>query len=221
MNFLEICQRVLDEGDQVGNTLTTVIIDADTTEQHANVIRWVKKAYRAIQRRDRYWDFHHKTGVMITTEANKKDYSKLTVHRVLQDSITVRIQGQVSETDLTYLTYRQYRDLFTTVRLAPGFPRWLIHLPGKKWRIEPEPDKVYEILGDWYLPICELENNSDEPLWEEDLHELVAWVALEDFMGEYESSTTLGKRIKATLPGLWSDFMDRYHPEIELSGTFA
>lgn len=222
MNFLELCQFVLDEGDQVGANMTTVLVTSESPEIQRNVVRWIQQAYARIQRRGRFWKFHRKNGVLIATDGSQ-DYVKSSVLRVLADSIQIRLVGETSSTPMTFLTYKQWRDLFNGVELTAGYPRWFTELSQGKFRLTPDPDpnRVFEILADWYIKSHVLENDDDSPIWDEDLHELVAWEALKYFALEYEASETLGKRVTLALPGLWQEMFDRYLPEFEITGEFA
>ena len=222
MNFLEICQMVLDEGDRVGTTLEDVKLENDMQEHHRKVILWVQRAYRRIQRRSQWWKFHHNTGVFFTTLADgTQDYTKADVRNVLRDSIRARRQGTTNDYDLLYLTYKEWRDLFQVDELAPGAPVWFVELPDGGYRIEPGTDAVFEILADWYRTIDELTYRADVPLWDEELHEIIVWEALKDYASEYEASERLEPRIKNELPGLWTNFNRRYLPELEISAHFA
>lgn len=224
MNFLEICQMVLDEGDQVGSDLTTACLKDITDEQHRKVVLWVQRAYRTIQRKSDFWKFHHVDGVLFETLADgTKDYTVNGIRELFRDSIRARVKGQVSDWRLTYLTYKEWRDILqlSSDDLANGLPIWFVELPNNKYKIEPGPDVIYEIMCDRHIKTVEFISDSDTPLWDEDLHELIVWEALKDYATEYEASTTLDQRVKMRLPQMWLEFNRRYLPEIGITGEFA
>lgn len=222
MTFLELCQMVIDEGDQSSTLIDGVELEDDMDEMERKVILWVQKAYRKIQRKSQHWRFHHHSDVLFETLADgTKDYEIENVREILPDSIRARVKGETAEYWLTYLTYKDWRERFQVNDLAAGNPIWFIELPNEKIRLEAGPNKVYEILCDWYSTLDKLEKKGDTPIWHEDYHDLIVWEALKDYAQEYEASDTLGKRVSATLPELWNAFERKYLPTIQIGGYFA
>ena len=85
MNFLQICQRVFDEGDRAPYTISTVEFsasDTDINEQIYKVSNWVKQAYREVQLWNQDFLFHQVIdGALVTTEADVEDYKKQSLRK--------------------------------------------------------------------------------------------------------------------------------------------
>lgn len=222
MNFLEICQRVFDEGDRAPYAITTTSYSRDEDEQIFKIVNWVKQAYKEIQLWSRFFNFHQVIDkVFITTSSTSGvDYNKSNVRRLRRTSIRARKVGETAYWDMTYLTYQQWNDQLRNANLGSGPPVWFIELPTGKFRILPEPDDAYEILADWTMGLDELEKDKDEPLWDEDLHDIVVWVALKYYMNEYETPEELAERVKMGLRFSKAEFLMRYLPDIEGPGSW-
>ena len=222
MTFLELCNRVFVEGDRAPYELTTTDVSlADTDEQVYKIVQWVKQAYQEIQLWDRHFKFHWKSATLITTEADTQDYKKCEIRNLLRDSLYAKRSGDTIGWELTYLTYKQWRDQFLNTNLSPGLPSWFVELPNGDFRLEPMPDAVYNVTADWYIHNDRFEVDDDEPIWAEDLHELVVWVALQYYMSEYETPEELATRVRLGMRHSKKEFLLRYLPDLEITGTFG
>ncbi len=221
MNFLEICKMVLDEADLYPDDLEDVRITPSMLEPHRNVIRFVQRAYRKVQRQRPFWPFHHNSGVFLETLADEtQDYTVANVRMLLPDSFRCRVKTTTAEWPIQVLTYMDWRDQFSLGEVGTGNPHWLLELPDEDYRIVPKPTQVCEILGDWYSTLSELRTRDDEPVWHKDYHELLVWMALLDYSSEYEAGENLVKRVSQELPELRRAFAAKYTPELEGAGGF-
>jgi len=222
MNFLELCQRVYDEGDRASYKIESVRVGPDEDEQVAHVIAWVKQAYLEIQSWNQNFKFHHTFGTFFsTTDDGETDYTKTGVRNLLRDSLYARRQGETIGWRLTYLTYRQWRNQFLNTDLADSTPVWFTELPNGQYRITPGSNRIYDIEADWYTSFAKFERDGDEPIWKEDDHEIIVWVALQYYMAEYETPEELALKVKLGLRFAKKQFYLQYLPEIELTGSFA
>jgi len=217
MNFLSICQMVFDEGDRAPYHITTVKYKVDEDEQIYKVVNFVKQAYREIQLWSRFFRFHQAfEQVLITTsETSGEDYTKSNVRKIDRNSLRARRVGETADWDLTYLSYEQWQHSLRSSTLAAGVPVWLVELPDGKFRLQPEPDGAYEILADWTRSLDKMEDNRDEPIWDEDLHEIIVWVALQYYMTEFEVPEELATRTGRALSNAKNEFLLRYLPDLE------
>lgn len=216
MTFLEICQAVLLESDQDSELLTGVAITPSMDEQHRKVIRWVQQAYLKLQREYKWWDFHNTSGVFLTTlDDGTQDYTVADVRSVFKDSLKARKFGEAAEWSVTYLTYAEWRDRFNLYTGSEGVPLYFVELPSGQFRVEPAPNGICEVLADWTITFDRLVRDDDEPLWDEDFHEILVWLALEDYASDYEAPEMLAPRIENHLPDLQNAFYRQYLPDIE------
>ena len=221
MNFLELCQRVYDEGDRASYQIESVRIGPDEDEQIAKVIGWVKQAYKEIQLWNRHFKFHWDDGTLFSTVDGTQDYTNTGVRNLLRDSLVAYNDGATTGWELTYLTYKEWRDRFKNANLAEGSPTWFTELPNGQYRLTPIPSAIYDVKAAWYTTLDVMEVDEDEPIWDEDNHEIIVWVALRYYMSEYETPEELATRIRLGLRYERKEFLLKYLPEIEVVGTFA
>jgi hypothetical protein len=215
MTFLEICQAVLAEADRDPDELQDVLLESGISEQHRKVIGWVKRAYQKIQRHSNFWKFHHNNGLFLTTLDSTEDYVKEGVRDILQSSLKIRLQGSTGWSPVTWVTYEDWVSAFNLVIGAKGRPIFFVPLPSQQnnqFRLYPVPNGTYELFADWYSTNGELVRKDDEPVWHPDYHEVLVWMALQDYANEYEVSDQLNPRITRQLPPLLAAFYQQYLP---------
>lgn len=224
MNFLEICQAVLAEADQNADELQDVVLSPALSEQQRRVIRWVQAAYRKIQRHSHFWKFHYNTGLFLTTSDGVMDYTKEGVRDVFQESLKIRNLGSTGWSPINFLPYESWVEAFNLVVGAKGRPVFFVPLPsqqGNKFRLYPTANGVYELFADWYSNNSELVRKDDEPVWHSDLHEVLKWMALQDYASEYEVGDLLLPRISKELLPLTNELYRRYLPQVVASRALA
>ena len=214
VTFLEICQRVIEEADNPDEaaSLNDTLITADTLEFHRRVILTVQRVYRNIQRRHNTWEFHHQSGTFLTSlDDGTKEYSVANVRSIMRQSLVGREQGQTARWPLTWLSYEDWVTIFQLQPTQnPGIPLWFVENPDGTFRLEPGPDRIVEVLGDWYRTLHELTVKDDEPLWESEFHELIVWEACKALVTEYETLEGLALRVQMELPPLYRQFVNRF-----------
>ena len=220
MNFLEICQEVVIEADIDSGLITTTEVDATSDPLHVKIVHWVRQQNRRIQRKSDAWKFHHHVQEqMILSEANVELYDVGNVKEILRDSLKVRRAGTTGEWPMTYLSYREWLDMFKIRPVAVGMPTFFVWMPDRSVKLYPIPNGDYEVIGDWWDGIVELEGDASEPPWDKDYHEILVWFALASYAEEFDS-TELEARIQTNLTPMWNSFMREYLPDIETPGGF-
>lgn len=224
MNFLEICQMIFDLADRAPYKIETTRLgpNADLDEQIIKIVGFAKRGYQNIQSWNRHFTFHHTSGTFITTEDDgTTDYTVSNVRSFFQDSFKIHEQGQTAEWPLIYLTYKEWRDAMNLTQFQDGPPTWITQLPDRSFRLTPGPDKVYIVEADWHIFADVLEDDEDEPIWDQDLHELVVYEALKLYTTEFEVPENTVALIAEVHPRLKTEFKLRYLPDWEISGGFA
>lgn len=214
MNFLEICKRVIDEADRDSDLLTTVSLSLLEEPQHRKVVNWVKKAYSSLQNEQRYWRFHHRSGEMFSLPSGVKTAEVAGVKNVLKDSFIGR-NAVGNSWCLTYLDYQDFRQANKLRLTTVGTPIWITRLPSEEFEVFPTPNAAITVFGDWFSANDVMEVNSDEPVWDEDFHEILVWMALRDYATAYDVPELL-PRVDTTLPQMTRQFRNRYLDDVEL-----
>lgn len=221
MTFLELCQRVFDEGDRAPYAIESTDWREGEDEQIYKVINWVKQAYKEIQQWNKNFDFFHQSGILLTTDVGVSDYVSTGIRDIIFDSLYCRRLGDINGWPLSYLSYKQWRDQYQNVNLSDSTPVVFTQLPNKQFRLSPAPEDVYTISADWFTTYDSFEDDDDEPIWDADDHEIIVWVALQYYMSEYETPEELGVKARLGLRHAKKQFLFRYLPSYEVTGSFA
>jgi len=214
MNFLEICKRVIDEADRDPELLTTVSLTALEDIQHRRVVGWVRNAYSSLQSEQRFWRFHHRSGEMFSLSAGVSTAAVLGIKHILKDSFVGR-NSNGSSWCLQYLDYQEFRQANRLRLTVSGTPIYLTWKPSEEFEVYPTPRENITVLGDWFIANDVMEINSDEPIWAEDFHEILVWMALVHYALTYEIPG-LAARCKEILPRMKRQFVNRYLDDVQL-----
>lgn len=225
MNFLEICQSVLDEADRDASELQDVILTPNLSPLQRKVILWVREVYEQIQQFSHHWRFHRINGTLITTVNGVEDYQvgqyatppTRNVRDVMWDSLKVQKQGSTGWSPVIFMPYEEWVEAFNLVVGAKGRPLFFVPLPGPQedwFRLYPTANDIYLLNADWYRTNHQLVTKDDEPLWHQDYHRILKWRALQRYASEYEVPELLGDRIKTELPLALAAFYRKYLPQV-------
>lgn len=212
MNKLEICQRVLEEGDRDGELLTTTVLSSLVDNQHKDVVRWVEKAYAKLQRKNRYWGFLYTSGVMLRFTSGRNTASGPTVREPIYDSLRGLKVGTTAEFPIYYVPYQTFRRRYLLLQETPGPITQITRLPSGIFQCFPEANADYQVLGSWYMRPDTMDHDRAKPLWDEEDHEILVWMALQDYMKVYVVDG-LEERVRMTLPEMMHQFAIRYLPD--------
>lgn len=224
MTFLELCQRVFDEGDRAPYEISTVEIErGECDEQLFKIAMWVKQAYKEIQQWNRHFSFHFEEGILFSTLADgTTDYTVTGVRNLIPDSLIYKRPADSVGWPVQYLTYKQWRDQFKNVNLSDSLPIWFTEMPGgNTFRVSPGASEIIDVHAAWWTTLDVLEYDADEPIWDEDNHDIIVWVALKYYMSEYETPEELVARINFGLRYAKKEFLARYLPDFGVVGEFA
>jgi hypothetical protein len=232
MTFLELCQRVAEEGD-IGTVST---VEAQTGET-ARVVRWVKNAYRDICRKRPDWHFL-RSAFTLSTIANQQAYlitacddndalsTDMTVagfrdwwtdsFRIYRQSSGVATQGEIPFTD--YFSFRSQWMIRTHSSTQPN--EFTVRVRDKAILLGPTPDAVYVVTGEYQRHAPDLDEDTDEPLFPEAFHELIVWWALV-FYGGFEGDAGLYTHAQNEKNRIYGELELDQLPEICMAGPLV
>lgn len=216
MNKLELCKRILDEADRDSDLLTTTVL-ADLSEpQHRKVVGWLDGAYSSLQSEQRYWKFHHQTGLMFELNVGQNSERVPNLKSFLADSFAMAFDpDDTSRQDLTFLDFQDFRQVNRLTPNLTGTPRWITRIPSGEFSVYPTPTAKIYVYADWYITSATMLVNCDEPIWDEDLHEILVWMALRSYAHAYVVPDLL-ERVNLVLPQMKRQFLNRYLDDTEL-----
>jgi len=155
--------------------------------QLLRVVDWVAQAWEDIQIMRPNWKFMH-SFLTFNTAATTRDYapgdvSITDMNQWDQGSLLI-YENAVGASDQNHLPYTSYADWRTAYRagmdvLADGRPVLWTILPNNSIRMQPAPDKVYTVDGE-YKKVAQLFTaDADVPTnLPDDFHILIVWQAL-------------------------------------------
>ena len=170
-------------------------------------------AYMSIQRKSTQWRFFHKRGLFFQTVVGKEDYAKANVGYVNPDSIFMIEDGLTQRRPLYYKEYKNWVVEQTTAVIRSQTPLYLIHTPPFTWKVEPIPDKVWNIYVDYWVIPTEFASEGDEPIWAEEFHEIVLLEAMKSASAlrpETKEALLMNAQVATLLPSLNRSFANRY-----------
>lgn len=220
MNYLELCVRARQEAGVSGSGPTTVTGQTGKLEK---IVNWVQQAWIEIQLMRPNWLFMH-AEFSFPTVAATRDYLAADVSITdlkLWDTGSFMIYetalGESDQNQLVYLPYSQWR---STYRIGMGDrddarPQYFTIMPDNSVRMEPRPDKIYTIEGEYKKSSQVLALDADELTgFPDDFHMLVVWQALKTY-GHFENAPEVLEEAETNFDNLL------YRLEIEQLPVFS
>jgi len=193
MNYLELCQRARQEAGISGAGPTTVI---DQTGVLLRVVDWVADAWIEVQNKRPNWLFMWEE-FTFNTAAATRDYLAADVSitdLAFWDTGSFYIYetalGTLDQNPLPHSPYRYWRPLHRNRmdQRADDRPQLFTILPNNKVRMEPEPDDIYTIDGEYKRTNQLFAADADVPTnLPDDFHMIIVWQALK-YYGFYENA---------------------------------
>jgi len=175
MNFLELCQKVVQECGVGGNGPPSV---ENQTGEYKDVVDWVISSWREIQLAKKYWNFMQDEYAFDTVvDTADKATTTLTVRDFKPEPIGIYLKslGAGNNGDIPYLSYQKWKARYGRRDMPSGRPVCWTKLPNGSMRLTPAPDDVYVVRGDGLLKVQVLAGNEDIPIMDEDYHMAIVW----------------------------------------------
>lgn len=193
MTFLEICQRLRQECGVSGTGPSTVV---SQTGQLKKLVDWAAEAWNEIQDMRPNWAFMWKEFSFNTT-AGTRDYAAADVSITDVDQwdtdsflIYKTATGTSDQNELPFLDYRDWRPRYRTRMAERDSDRPILFTlkPDGELRLEPKPDAIYTIDGEYRRTRQTFTANADEPTGlPEKFHMMIVWKAMQ-YYGFHENA---------------------------------
>jgi hypothetical protein len=203
VNFLQLVQRLRQEGEGNGALITTVV---NQTGEARRLVDWIQAAWLEIQGMSTTWGFMRSSfsfnttagvGYYTPTAAGVSGLASwhLDTIRIYRTSI-----GVADEQFLPYWSYPQFRDtyLYSSMRLNQGRPVVFSVRPQDTALLLGEvPEDIYTISGEYQESPAEMVvADTSTPTLPNHLHLMVVYKAME-YLGLYESAGEVAQRGQA------------------------
>lgn len=187
MNKLALCQRLAQEAGISGASNGTLpSATTGQTGEMLQVVRDIESAYEELQNMRPNWLFMREdfsfnlvagTATYTPTTAGLTDFRawRTDTFRIYRTST-----GSDDEQWLDYVPWDVFRDayLLGPERSASGRPFKFTVQPDKTLQFYPKPDAIYTVVGEYQLRAQTLASNTAEPLFPDNFHLILVWMAL-------------------------------------------
>lgn len=207
MDFLTLCQRTAREAGISGSGPSVV---TGQTGQLANVIEWVKLAWKDIQNEPYEWKFHW-TQDNVNSLANDPviDMDSKNIKSYDEDMFWCYLTsaGTTDRQRLTFINYQKFKRLYQNLaNPATGRPTMVTELPNGDLQLYPVPPAIYTVEYEGYSDVQELDAGTDEPLMPSRFHDIIIFRALMDH-GRYEDAVEIRQEVPKRYDKMWMDLL--------------
>lgn len=220
MNFLQLAQRLRQEGGGLGSGPASVV---DQTGDMRRIVDYASESYRTIQKAKRGWRWLWAT-VDIPVTAGQREYTQEQIAMLVPGftrfshwkpgvyKYAVTSEGLAGQRPLNDILYeRAVRADFGTTPQA-NRPAWVAVTPGGGLRLSHEPTEDGTLSAVYYRTAQTLTADDDEPEMPEDFHMLIVWNALLHF-GIVEAATETYARAEREAARMFKELMiDQLEP---------
>lgn len=188
--FLQLVQALRLETGYANSGPTTVI---GQTGDHERAVEWVRRAYEELQQRHDWNWLRCQFSLATVSGTAIYDYTSATdngspISRFrswrVQDSVNppfcyLQSAGAGTAGPLTYIQWDRY--LFLSRTESSGSPSFVSVTPQRELALYPTPDDVYVVIGEYIRSPQVLANDDDVPEMPEGFHDLIVYLAMEDW----------------------------------------
>lgn len=180
MNYLELCQQLVEDAGIAGQILAT----DNQTGEFARVVNWVKRAVTEIEGLWFDWDFLYLDGPSnpVSTVIGQSDYPPTALVNMWDKDAFVWTTENVT---LEYWLWERVKG--QPELITDGEPYAFSILPNKSIRIYGVPTAVESIQMPYWMKPTILADDVDTPLIPEQFHDIIVYKALQ-YYGNYESA---------------------------------
>lgn len=228
MTYLELVNMLREESGASGAALTS--LGGTLSRESTRFKNWINRAWRKIQTKHRTWLFMNQPFSFQTT-AGVQTYTAATLSTPIADLAnwtrdTFRCYrtsiGVSDEQILPFLDWETFRNLyqFGTQGAVQQRPVVFSITPSKQLVLGPLPDAAYTIAGWYYRSPQTLTADTDEPAFESEFHELIAWEAIRRY-GLYEAAPEVLAVANDEADRLFNSLEQDCLPQITMGATLA
>lgn len=191
MTFLELCKRVRSECGISGLGPSSV---NNQTGESGRIVAWVASAYNDIQMKRPNWlwmkgsfSFQTSANDGIYTSADAGIVSRFLAWDILSLSIYNTASGVSDAAYLQFVPYPEFRDAFLVGTPIKGKPFNFSVAPNKNLLLNPIPELIHTVSGEYYKSNQSLTGNTDTPELPEQYHEAIVYRAMMKY-ARYEAA---------------------------------
>lgn len=227
MTFLQLAARLRQEVGGSGTGPTSV---TSQVGEYKRFVDWIATADEDIQRKSNQWRFM-RSGFTVATVADTAAYTYgsctdttssaaiSSFREWVKDSFKIYLTsgGVAGETDLSYIDYQSWYDIYNTGTQTSSYPVDFTILNNRSFSLGPKPNAVYTVTGEYMKAVTTMTAASDVPLYPEEYHMLPVYRAMMDH-GSYIGGPEVEARGTRKYREMMSEMERTELPEIEIGG---
>ena len=221
--FKDLCEFAAEEVNQRALTFSIVNLRGSNAEKDPfkrRVIRAVQQAYLEIVQYSHHWQFLDKRGLLLTLRAGVNEYLLANVQSLEWDSLYLTEEDSTTRWPVYESSYNLWQDRERYENTANSIPLELSRTNDPdKWVFWPVPNRKYFLNGNLRLKPIELKLVTDQPCWDEEFHEMVAWRAVIILESRVATTDEIVSKLNANSAQRmfnirWSAFCHQYLPSL-------
>jgi hypothetical protein len=200
--YLQLCQRLRQEVGGAGTGPSSV---TSQTGELGRIVSWIVEADEEVQQEHDDWLFMVGS-FQINTVADDGEYSVSDCVTPITDlrkwkeesfKIYLSASGVSDETQLHYIDYQNWYEIFNTGTQTSSRPMYFTISPSNTILLAPKPSAVYRVTGQYHRSVDTLTLASDEPIYPAEFHMLPVYLGMMKY-GRYTGASevyTDGERL--------------------------
>lgn len=226
MNFKEICEAVGEEVNGRPLTFSSVLLSQVTDPFQRRVIKAVQTVYMRVLLHSRFWSFLNKRGKLLTIREGVAEYSLPGLQSIEWDSLYLTKTGTTAKWPIMEESYNAWQARERAATQSTGIPLHLIKATEpNKWLVWPVPSDTYMLNGNAQYKPSAFEVATDEPIWDEQYHDLLVWLAVRHLESRVKTQDEVISNLNAgeaqkEANARWGAFCAHYLPKIGSAKEF-
>ena len=224
MNFLQMCQRVYQEGGISGNIASV----QNQSGEALRVVNWVKSAYNEIMNdQGMVWNFLHPSVVVqLVPGQGEYTFEDFSLPAGVQwDTRSMRValaDNLADETFLLGMRFPEFRDywLFSSRRTVQSRPLNVSVDFSTHLRVAPIPDQAYHLVMEYQIMPPQLLDDEDVPVLPDRFQMAIVWKALRHY-GMFESAPEVAGRAEHEYKTIMQHLYNDQSPEVIVGGPMC
>lgn len=227
MDFLALAQRLRQEANVSGpGTPATVVNQRGISK---TLVDWISQAWIEIQESRDNWEWLWREFTFDTT-ADIRDYDPVadiglsTFSRWDTNAFRIYLtsDGAAAEGRLRYIEYPKWRSIYRRGMTAveSNAPVRCTVLPDEKLRIDPAPNGIYTVSGEYYVVPVQLVANTDTPAIPPEYHMAIVYKALQYYASFYESPSLYNSAV-VNYDRIMRPLLRKKLPQFDIAGPLA
>jgi len=223
VTFLEIAVRTRQEVGGSGTGPSTV---TNQTGELGRIVSWAATADEDVQRVCNNWLFMNGSFTVNTVASDGSytatDCSITDLREWLIGTFKIYLSssGVSGETELFYIDYETWYQLYNTGAQTDGVPIHFTIAPDQSIKLGPKPNDIYVLSGEYQKSVTTMTDNDDTPVYPPEFHMAAVYRAMMKY-GRYTAASEIYQDGEKEYKRMIREMARSQLPKIKLGGPLA